>query len=85
MSQTALTSKRDPFRWLKVSIAFLSAIAFLFPIVWMFFVSMKPEGTAASSAIDWFLPPYTFSNYINIIAGSDVFLWIWNSFFLWAR
>ncbi|GAF11011.1 LOW QUALITY PROTEIN: ABC-type sugar transport system, permease component [Bacillus sp. JCM 19045] len=84
MSQTALTSKRDPFRWLKVSIAFLSAIAFLFPIVWMFFVSMKPEGTAASSAIDWFLPPYTFSNYINIIAGSDVFLWIWNSFFVAA-
>ncbi|MBM7836841.1 multiple sugar transport system permease protein [Alkalihalobacillus xiaoxiensis] len=84
MSQTALTSKRDPFRWLKVSIAFLSAIAFLFPIVWMFFVSMKPEGTAASSAIDWFLPPYTFSNYINIIAGSDVFLWIWNSFFVGA-
>lgn len=73
MSQSVLTTKRDPFRWLKVSIAFLSALAFLFPIVWMFFVSMKPEGTAASSAIDWFLPPYTFSNYVNIIAGSDVF------------
>ncbi|AIC94239.1 MULTISPECIES: carbohydrate ABC transporter permease [Shouchella] len=84
MSQSVLTTKRDPFRWLKVSIAFLSALAFLFPIVWMFFVSMKPEGTAASSAIDWFLPPYTFSNYVNIIAGSDVFLWIWNSFFVGA-
>lgn len=84
MSQSALTSKRDPFRWLKVSIAFLSALAFLFPIVWMFSVSMKPEGTVANSAIDWFLPPYTFSNYINIIAGSDVFLWIWNSFFIGA-
>ncbi|WP_078393606.1 carbohydrate ABC transporter permease [Shouchella patagoniensis] len=82
MSQSALTTKRDPLRWLKITIAFLCALAFLFPIVWMFFVSMKPEGTAATSAIDWFLPPYTFSNYVDIVIGSDVFLWIWNSFLI---
>ncbi|WP_346243873.1 carbohydrate ABC transporter permease [Shouchella clausii] len=80
MSQTSLENKRDPFRPVKVAVAFISALLFLFPIIWMFFVSLKPEGTAASSPLDWFAPPYTFGNYVDIILGSDVFLWIWNSF-----
>ncbi|WP_263706669.1 carbohydrate ABC transporter permease [Shouchella tritolerans] len=80
MSQTRLENKRDPFRPVKVAVAFVSALLFLFPIIWMFFVSLKPEGTAASSPLDWFAPPYTFGNYVDIILGSDVFLWIWNSF-----
>ncbi|MFP7287689.1 carbohydrate ABC transporter permease [Shouchella clausii] len=80
MSQTRLENKRDPFRPVKVAVAFISALLFLFPIIWMFFVSLKPEGTAASSPLDWFAPPYTFGNYVDIILGSDVFLWIWNSF-----
>jgi multiple sugar transport system permease protein len=80
MSQTRLENKRDPFRPVKVAIAFVSALLFLFPIIWMFFVSLKPEGTAASSPLDWFAPPYTIGNYVDIILGSDVFLWIWNSF-----
>lgn len=80
MSQTRLENKRDPFRPVKVAVAFVSALLFLFPIIWMFFVSLKPEGTAASSPLDWFAPPYTIGNYVDIILGSDVFLWIWNSF-----
>ncbi|AST95265.1 carbohydrate ABC transporter permease [Shouchella clausii] len=80
MSQTRLENKRDPFRPVKVAVAFISALLFLFPIIWMFFVSLKPEGTAASSPLDWFAPPYTIGNYVDIILGSDVFLWIWNSF-----
>ncbi|ALA52481.1 carbohydrate ABC transporter permease [Shouchella clausii] len=80
MSQTSLENKRDPFRPVKVAVAFISALLFLFPIIWMFFVSLKPEGTAASSPLDWFAPPYTIGNYVDIILGSDVFLWIWNSF-----
>lgn len=80
MSQTRLENKRDPFRPVKVVVAFISALLFLFPIIWMFFVSLKPEGTAASSPLDWFAPPYTIGNYVDIIVGSDVFLWIWNSF-----
>ena len=80
MSQTSLENKRDPFRPVKVAVAFISALLFLFPIIWMFFVSLKPEGTAASSPLDWFAPPYTIGNYVDIIVGSDVFLWIWNSF-----
>lgn len=80
MSQTSFENKRDPFRPVKVAVAFISALLFLFPIIWMFFVSLKPEGTAASSPLDWFAPPYTIGNYVDIIFGSDVFLWIWNSF-----
>ncbi len=47
MSQSVLTTKRDPFRWLKVSIAFLSALAFLFPIVWMFFCVNEARGNGS--------------------------------------
>ncbi|WP_059102582.1 carbohydrate ABC transporter permease [Shouchella shacheensis] len=82
MSQSLLENKRDPFRPVKVLGSFVMALLFIFPIVWMIFVSLKPEGTAALSPIEWFLPPYTFTNYIDVTLGSDIFLWIWNSFFI---
>ncbi|MFZ4453766.1 carbohydrate ABC transporter permease [Salibacterium aidingense] len=78
--QTLLEKKRDPFHFIKVILAFVMALIFLFPIVWMIFVSLKPEEAAAAEPLSWFLPPYTLENFIEIITGSDVFLWTWNSF-----
>lgn len=82
MSQTEslLRKKRDPLRIPKLIVALFVAALFLFPIIWMFFVSLKPESQPASSPLEWFLPPYTFVNYADIIGGSDIFLWVWNSF-----
>lgn len=82
--QVLLERKRDPYRGIKIAIGALIALVFLFPIIWMFFVSLKPSNTVASNALDWFLPPYTFENYINVITGSDVFRWTWNSFVIGA-
>ena len=84
MSQpdTMLSKKRDPLRLPKVALALFVTLLFLFPIIWMVFVSLKPESQPASSPLEWFLPPYTFVNYIDIIGGSDIFLWVWNSFII---
>ncbi|MFB5660476.1 carbohydrate ABC transporter permease [Alteribacillus sp. HJP-4] len=78
--QTLLEKKRDPFHLVKVIIALIVALVFIFPIVWMLFVSLKPINAVSTEPLAWFLPPYTLENYIKIISGSDVFLWTWNSF-----
>lgn len=77
-----LARNRDPFHKLKVAGALIVALLFLFPIIWMMFVSLKPSNMATSNPIEWFLPPYTIVNYIDIIQRSDVFLWLWNSFII---
>lgn len=78
--QSLLERKRDPMHFTKVLLGLLIALIFLFPIVWMIFVSFKPMAAAPTNPIDWFLPPYTFENYVDVILGSDVLLWTWNSF-----
>ncbi|MDQ0207819.1 carbohydrate ABC transporter permease [Alkalicoccobacillus murimartini] len=80
--ETLLTRKRDPMKVPKLILAVAVALLFLFPIVWMFFVSLKPESMPATTPFEWFLPPYTFVNYLDIIGGSDIFLWVWNSFII---
>lgn len=60
---------------------FLSFIA-LFPIIWMFAVSIKEEGTPITSVADWFLPPYTLENFPRVFKGTALPLWIFNSFFV---
>ena len=74
--ETLLTRKRDPMKVPKLILAVAVALLFLFPIVWMFFVSLKPESMPATTPFEWFLPPYTFVNYLDIIGGSDIFLWV---------
>lgn len=78
-TSTSLQKSRDPKLGLKIGIAFLIAIIFIFPIIWMLFVSVKPNGFSTTNPFDWFIPPYTFSNYINIIFDSLIFRWLLNS------
>lgn len=78
-TNTSLQKNRNPKLGLKIGIAFLIAIVFIFPIIWMLFVSVKPNGFSTTNPFDWFLPPYTFSNYINIIFDSLIFRWLLNS------
>lgn len=74
-----LERNRDPLRLLKVIIALVVALLFIFPIIWMLFVSLKPKNMAVANPLDWFTPPYTFANYTEILMESDVLLWLWNS------
>jgi multiple sugar transport system permease protein len=55
------------------------ALVFLIPLVWALFVSLKFEGAPVRSAFDWFKPPYTITNYPNIIFNSKVPVWFANS------
>ena len=55
------------------------ALAFLFPVLWMFFGALTPEGTDTSYPIRWFLPPYTPENLWRVLTRSKILLWTWNS------
>lgn len=74
-----LQRNRDPKLWMKIIIAFLIACIFIFPIIWMLFVSVKPNGYSTTNPLDWFLPPYTISNYIDIVFDSLILRWLYNS------
>ena len=55
------------------------AVIFLAPVFWAFFVSLQYEGKQIKSVSSWFSPPYTFGNYLDLIIGSDVAKWLFNS------
>lgn len=78
-NNTLLHRNRDPKLGLKVTLALVLAITFLLPIVWMIFVSIKPNGYTTTNPWEWFLPPYTIGNYINLIGDSLILKWTWNS------
>ncbi len=81
-SRKALDRNRDPLLKVKVTVGIIIAVLFIVPIIWMLFVSIKPNGFSTSNPIEWFLPPYTFSNYVNIIMDSLILRWLFNSFFV---
>ncbi|MFD1173500.1 carbohydrate ABC transporter permease [Oceanobacillus picturae] len=81
-SRRALDRNRDPFLKGKITIGIIVSILFIAPIIWMLFVSIKPDGFSTSAPIEWFLPPYTISNYITIIMDSLILRWLFNSFFV---
>ncbi|MGP4039659.1 carbohydrate ABC transporter permease [Gracilibacillus sp. D59] len=76
---TVLQRNRDPKLGLKVTLGFIVALIFILPIIWMLFVSIKPNGFSTTEPLEWFLPPYTFYNYVDIMFGSLIFRWLFNS------
>ncbi|WP_066194581.1 MULTISPECIES: carbohydrate ABC transporter permease [Gracilibacillus] len=77
-----LQRNRDPYHGLKITIGCLVAAVFLLPIIWMLFVSVKPDGFMTSNPIEWFTPPYTIGNYIHLILDSLILRWLMNSFII---
>ncbi|WP_208588644.1 carbohydrate ABC transporter permease [Gracilibacillus suaedae] len=76
---TVLQRNRDPKLGLKVTLGFIVALIFISPIIWMLFVSIKPNGFSTTQPLEWFLPPYTLYNYVDIMFGSLIFRWLFNS------
>jgi multiple sugar transport system permease protein len=69
----------------KVIITIISiflAVIFIFPVIWMFAVSFKTEGTPIKNVSDWFSPPYTLENFPYVFQDTALPLWIFNSFFI---
>lgn len=56
------------------------SIVFIVPIIWMLFVSVKPNGFTTNQPLEWFIPPFTLFNYWNLIAESLIIRWLFNSF-----
>lgn len=77
-----LQRNRDPYHGIKVTIGVIIAILFVAPIIWMLFVSIKPDGFTTTQPLDWFLPPFTFSNYTYLIFDSLILRWTLNSFII---
>lgn len=63
-----------------ISLSFVAV--FLIPILWMFFVSLKPEGTPIENAFQWFKPAYTLENITYIIKDTAMMNWMFNSIFV---
>ena len=77
-----LERNRDPLLKLKLGIGFVIALAFILPIIWMIFVSIKPNGFTTTDVIKWFTPPFTISNYVDILVDSLIIRWTFNSFII---
>ncbi len=63
-------------------LSIVTAITFIIPVLWAIAASFKTEGTPISSVYDWFAPPYTLTNYPEIIFNSNIPLWFTNSLFV---
>lgn len=64
----------------KYLIAYGIAVVWILPIFWMFFVSISEEGKNIKNIFDWFLPPYNIDSYFQILEGTYMLRWIFNSF-----
>lgn len=69
-------------KWFYRIFSLFMAVLFAFPLVWMLVVSVKKEGMKITSVVDWFTPPYSFAVYHEIITGTKLIHWSWNSFFI---
>ncbi|WP_336771567.1 carbohydrate ABC transporter permease [Paenibacillus sp. MMO-58] len=67
-------------KWALNIIAMVLAVLFVFPLIWMLLVSLKPDGTNVYAMSDWVhFADLTFSNYKKVITGSEILRWTWNS------
>lgn len=67
-------------RWLLNIAAALLALLFVFPLVWMLLVSLKPDGTTVYSLSDWVdWSGLNADNYAKVIRDSQILRWTWNS------
>ena len=64
----------------KYLISYGLAAIWIMPIFWMFFVSISKEGKKVNNIFDWFVPPYNIESYFEILEGTYMLRWIFNSF-----
>ncbi len=60
-------------------ISIFLVVLFIAPFIWSMAVSFQIQGRQIVSIWDWFKPPYTFQNYIDIVKTSSVPTWTINS------
>lgn len=61
-------------------IAGVLALAFIFPLIWMLLVSLKPDGVNVYTLSDWVnFSDLNVNNYVKVIKDSQILRWTWNS------
>ncbi|SFB53717.1 multiple sugar transport system permease protein [Cohnella sp. OV330] len=70
------------WKWIYRIVSVLFGFLFIAPIVWMLVVSIKKEGMKIVTLVDWFTPPYSFAVYDDILSGTKLSNWMFNSFFV---
>ncbi len=79
-----MNTKNTPGKIILEIVSVIIAIVFITPIIWALAVSLKREGMQITNTFQWFAPPYTLTNYPDIIKGTAVPQWLMNSLFLAA-
>lgn len=60
--------------------AVLLALLFVFPLIWMFLTSLKPDGVNVYTLADWVnWSDLNTDNYVKVIRDSQILHWTWNS------
>lgn len=61
-------------------VAVVLALLFIFPLIWMLLVSLKPDGVNVYTLSDWIKwSDLTFANYAKVMKDSQILRWTWNS------
>ncbi|SEC75471.1 carbohydrate ABC transporter permease [Paenibacillus sp. GP183] len=61
-------------------IAVILALLFIFPLIWMLLVSLKPNGVNVYLLGDWLkFSDLNVNNYVKVIKDSQILRWTWNS------
>ncbi|OCT12021.1 sugar ABC transporter permease [Paenibacillus pectinilyticus] len=61
-------------------IAVILALIFIFPLIWMLLVSLKPDGVYVVGLSDWVkFSDLQLHNYTKVIKDSQILRWTWNS------
>ncbi len=71
--------KITPVLVLRYILSYGLAFAFIFPVIWMVFTSLKREGTPIRSVAEFFIPPFTTDNYHAVFSRAPIGRWMWNS------
>lgn len=58
---------------------YVLAALWLVPLLWMTLVALKPYTTAISDVLPLLKPPFTLDNFYQVIAGSSILTWMFNS------
>ncbi|MDD9270961.1 carbohydrate ABC transporter permease [Paenibacillus sp. GCM10023248] len=67
-------------RFMLNACAIVLAMLFIFPLIWMLLVSLKPNGVNVFTLADWLKwSDLTLANYAKVMKDSQIVRWTWNS------
>lgn len=79
-ASTGMVRRNTPGSVALTVVTLLLAFITFIPIWWMACVSLKTDEVSVATAFHYFIPPFTISNYVEVLSGrSQVVRWLFNS------